>query len=701
MRATCPLDCPDACSLRLTFQEGRLLKVEGDPRHPITRGFACAKTYRYPERVRERLLYPMRRIGRKGEGRFQRVSWEEALDGIAQRLMEVLDREGGEAVLPYHYAGTMGLIENQHPLAFFRAIGASELLETICATAGSAAWEMTYGPRLAPDPEDIPEARHIVLWGINSLSTNSHLTPFLKEARRRGARIVHIDPYENLTSRFADWHIKIRPGTDAALAYGLAHVLFREGLVDGEYLEKAALGLEAYREEAERWTPERASALTGVPPEAILRLAREMGEAKRVFLRVGYGMTRHPGGGNALRAAILLPALLGAWRYPGCGAMLSTSGAFFLNKRFLGGRHLLEGKHPPEGYFRPNPRARAINMNQLGTALTALDPPIKALFVFNANPLVVAPNTGKVKAGLEREDLFTVVLEQVMTETALYADYLLPATLFYEHPDLYTSYGHHYLSWNEPLAEPEGEARPNTWVFRELAKRLGLKEPTLFWSAEEVAGSLLQTGPPLPPGDHPGEAQGGGLPEAQPPQALPPLRPGPGALQPPAGGHPHRAPARLPPDPHHPSGPPLPQHHLRQRPGPGGGGRGGAPAPHPPRGRPGPGDRGRDAGPHPFPLGPHHPEGGGDRGPHAGDGGPRGHLVGEVGHRRQGGKPPHLGEAHGPGGREHLPQHPGGGGAPAPGLIPPHAGLRQHGGPGKRLPGSPGLVGRRKGEARV
>jgi anaerobic selenocysteine-containing dehydrogenase len=496
MRATCPLDCPDACSLRLTFQEGRLLKVEGDPRHPITRGFACAKTYRYPERVRERLLYPMRRIGRKGEGRFQRVSWEEALDGIAQRLMEVLDREGGEAVLPYHYAGTMGLIENQHPLAFFRAIGASELLETICSTAGSAAWEMTYGPRLAPDPEDIPEARYIVLWGINSLSTNSHLTPFLKEARRRGARIVHIDPYENLTSRFADWHIKIRPGTDAALAYGLAHVLFREGLVDGEYLEKAALGLEAYREEAERWTPERASALTGVPPEAILRLAREMGEAKRVFLRVGYGMTRHPGGGNALRAAILLPALLGAWRYPGCGAMLSTSGAFLLNKRFLGGRHLLEGKHPHEGYFRPNPRARAINMNQLGTALTALDPPIKALFVFNSNPLVVAPNTGKVKAGLEREDLFTVVLEQVMTETALYADYLLPATLFYEHPDLYTSYGHYYLSWNEPLAEPEGEARPNTWVFRELAKRLGLKEPTLFWSAEEVAESLLAS-------DHP------------------------------------------------------------------------------------------------------------------------------------------------------------------------------------------------------
>ncbi|MDW8357491.1 molybdopterin oxidoreductase family protein [Thermus sp.] len=496
-RATCPLDCPDACSLLLTLEGGRLVRVEGDPRHPITQGFACGKTYRYPERVRERLLYPLRRVGRKGEGRFERVSWEEALDGIAARLQAILDRYGGEAVLPYHYAGTMGLVENQHPLAFFRAIGASELLETICASTGSAAWEMTYGPRMAPDPEEIPEnARYLLLWGVNSLATHSHLTPFLKEAKRRGAKVVHIDPYANLTSRFAHEHLKLRPGTDAALAYALAHVLFREGLVDWAYLEEAATGVEAFQEAAEAWPPERAEALTGVPAPAIRRLARELGEARRVFLRVGYGMTRHPGGGNSLRAVLLLPALLGAWRYPGCGAMLSTSGAFPLNKRFLGGRHLLEGRHPHRGYFRPNPGVRAINMNQLGTALTGLNPPIRALFVFNTNPLVVAPNTGKVRAGLEREDLFTVVLEQVMTETARYADYLLPATLFYEHPDLYTSYGHYYLSWNEPLAEPQGEARPNTWVFRELAQRLGLEEPTLYWSAEEVARSLLDT-------DHP------------------------------------------------------------------------------------------------------------------------------------------------------------------------------------------------------
>ncbi len=496
LEATCPLDCPDVCRLRLHFQGGELLKVEGSPDHPITRGFACAKTYRYPDRAKGRLLYPLRRVGRKGEGRFERVSWAEALDEIAGRLKEVLDQEGGEAVLPYHYAGTMGLVEGQHALAFFRAIGASELLETICSAAGTEAWAITYGPRLGPDPEEVPEARYILLWGINSLSTNSHLTPFLKEARQRGARVVHIDPYANATSRFADRHIRIRPGTDAALAYALAHVLFAEDLVDWAYLAENALGLEAFQREAEAWTPARAASLTGVPEEEILRLAREMGEAKRVFLRVGYGMTRHPGGGNALRAVILLPALLGAWRYPGCGALLSTSGAFAFNRRHLGGRHLLEGAYPHEGYFRPNPRARRVNMNELGRALTELYPPIRALFVFNSNPLVVAPDTNRVEEGLRREDLFTVVLEQVLTETALYADFVLPATFFYEHPDLYLSYGHYYLSWNEALRPPKGEARPNTWVFQELSRRLGLKEPTLYWGTEEVARDLLDT-------DHP------------------------------------------------------------------------------------------------------------------------------------------------------------------------------------------------------
>lgn len=500
-RATCPLDCPDACSLILSIDEAtnRLLQVEGDPTHPFTQGFACVKTYRYPERNHHPLrpLYPMRRVGPKGSGPFARVSWEEALDEIAEQLKEILDRYGGEAVLPYHYAGTMGLHQYAHPLAFFRAIGASELDETICATAGAAAWEATYGsPRYGVDPEDVPQAKCIFLWGINSLHTNTHLTPFLKEARHNGAKIVHIDPYENLTSRFADLHVKLRPGSDAALAYALAHVILREGLHDAAYLGRAAQGFEQYRAVALEWTPERAEGVTGVPAATIERLALEFAQARASLIRTSYGMTRHPGGASAQRAVILLPALIGAWQYRGGGALLTTSGAFQLERSYLGGAHLLRGKHAHTGYFRPNPAARHINMTQLGSALTRLDPPIRALFVFNSNPAVVAPRSGLVQQGLAREDLFTVVLEQAMTETARYADYLLPATTFLEHPDLYTAYGHFYLSWNEPVMPPQGEARPNTWVFAELARRLSLEEPTLYWSAEELARSLLASGHP-------------------------------------------------------------------------------------------------------------------------------------------------------------------------------------------------------------
>ncbi|WP_119360740.1 molybdopterin-dependent oxidoreductase, partial [Meiothermus luteus] len=487
-RATCPLDCPDACSLLLTIdeRENRLLEVRGDPAHPITQGFACVKTYRYPERQHhpQRPLYPMRRVGPKGEGRFERVSWEVALDEIAERLRQILAQHGPEAVLPYHYAGTMGLMQYEHPLAFFRALGASELETTICATAGRAAWEATYGHRFGTDPEEIPHARMILLWGINSLHTNTHLTPFLKKARQNGARIVHIDPYENLTSRFADEHIKIRPGTDAALAYGMARAIVKAGLHDADYIARMTTGFEAFMEVALAWTPERVEAATGVPAATVERLGLEFARAKASFIRTSYGLTRHPGGGSALRAVILLPALTGAWQYPGGGALLSTSGAFALNRKYLGGNHLLAARTIPP---------RRVNMTQLGTALTALNPPIRALFVFNSNPAVVAPRSDLVQRGLSREDLFTVVLEQALTETTRFADYLLPATTFLEHPDLYTAYGHYYLSWNEALMPPQGEARPNTWVFAELAKRLGLDEPTLYWDAETLARSLLDS----------------------------------------------------------------------------------------------------------------------------------------------------------------------------------------------------------------
>ncbi|MBI5813355.1 MAG: molybdopterin-dependent oxidoreductase, partial [Meiothermus silvanus] len=405
VRATCPLDCPDACSLILTIDPhaNRLLAVEGDPTHPDTQGFASVKTYRYPERNhhQQRPLYPLRRVGPKGSGRLERVSWEEALEDISGRLRQVLSEYGGEAVLPYHYAGTMGFHQYEHPLAFFRAIGAAELDTTICATAGSAAWEATYGsPRYGVDPEDVPKARFIFLWGINSLHTNTHLTPLLKEARKNGAKIIHIDPYESLTSRFADEHVKVRPGTDAALAYAMARVIIRADLHDVAYLERSTQGFTAYREEAERWTLERAEKVTGVPAATIQRLALEFARARASFIRTSYGMTRHPGGAAALRAVILLPALIGAWQYPGGGALLSTSGAFPLNRKHLGGAHLLVGKHQHKGLFRPNAGVRHVNMNQLGTALTRLEPPIRMLFVFNSNPLVVAPRTDLVRQGM-------------------------------------------------------------------------------------------------------------------------------------------------------------------------------------------------------------------------------------------------------------------------------------------------------------
>lgn len=485
LRSVCPLDCPDACSLHITVHDGVMTKLEGDPAHPVTQGFACVKTRHYPARQNhpERLQVPLKRVGAKGEGRFERVSWDEALGDIAARTRQTVQAYGAESVLPYNYAGTMGLCERDQPLAFFRALGASELDQTICATTGGAAWEANYGPaKVGPELHDVEHARMVLLWGINSLRSNSHLTPFLKRARARGAHILHIDPYRNETSRFADEHLQLGVGTDAALALALGHVILEEGLADADYLSDYAKGLDDYRAACAEWTPERAAAFCGlelVGAERIREIARAFAAAGASFIRVGYGMTRNEGGGNALRAITLLPALTGAWRHRGGGAMLSTSGGFGLDTSRLGGQHLLKRG------------VRHVNMNQLASALAWTERPIKALFVFNSNPAAVAPDSSRVRAGLARDDLFTVVLEHFQTDTADYADYLLPATTFLEHPDLYTSYGHHYLQWAEPVVPPSGECKPNSWVFRELASRLGLEDETLSWGAEEVARSLL------------------------------------------------------------------------------------------------------------------------------------------------------------------------------------------------------------------
>jgi anaerobic selenocysteine-containing dehydrogenase len=512
--SVCPLDCPDTCSVIITVEDNKVTKLEGNPNHPITKGFACVKTYKYPERQnhKDRLLYPMKCVGKKGEGKFERVSWEEALDDISGRTKEIINEYGGESVLPYCYAGTMGWIERDHPLAFFRAIGASELDQTICASTGGAGWEANYGPaKTGTDPEDIPQAKFIILWGINAMRSNSHLAPLLKEARKNGAYILHIDPYKNETSSQADEHWQIKPGTDAALALAIGHVILREGLEDKIYLEQHANDLNDYREAVKYWSPERAAEFCNLEADRIENIAIQFAKAKASFIRIGYGMSRNEGGGNATRAITLLPALTGSWQYKGGGANISTSGGFMLNKSRYDGKHLLK------------PGVRVINQSQLASALemgiennnhrdctkfermlteaqrkdSKNEKPVKALFVFNSNPAVIAPDSSRVRSGLERDDLLMVVLEHFQTDTADYADYLLPATTFLEHPDIYSAYGHYYLQWAEPIVEARGECKPNTWVFKELAKRLNLQDETLYWSAEEIARDLLASEHPF------------------------------------------------------------------------------------------------------------------------------------------------------------------------------------------------------------
>lgn len=491
-RSVCPLDCPDTCSLILDVQAGKVVALRGDPEHPITQGFACVKMARYPERQNhpDRLLEPQLRVGPKGSGQFVPISWEEALDRIADRVKSNVQRYGAASVLPYHYAGTMGLIQRDHPLAFFRALGASELDQTICASTGSAGWEASYGPgKLSMPVESLPDSRLIVLWGINVLRSNSHLLPWLKKARHQGARIVHIDPYHNETSRFADQHISINVGTDAALALAIGGYILHFGLEDREYLQHHATGLDQYRAACSAWPLERAAQVCGIPEATVRELAQAIGHQRRTFIKVGYGMSRNEGGGNAVRAVSLLPALIGAWQHSGGGGALSYSGAFQLNQSRYSGKHLQQPDRP------------IVNQSQLGQALAARnqadDPQISTLFVFNSNPAAVAPDSRSVKAGLSRDDLFTVVLELFQTDTADFADVLLPATMFTEHPDLYCAYGHYYLQWAQPIVQPPEHCRPNSCVFRQLAGRLGLTDPVFHWTPEEMVQELLDTSHPF------------------------------------------------------------------------------------------------------------------------------------------------------------------------------------------------------------
>lgn len=479
--SVCALDCPDACAILVQVEDGRAVRLRGDPAHPVTQGFLCAKVTRYLEREYHpgRLLYPLRRAGAKGEGRFERISWDEALDLLAAKLKEVAQRYGPESVLPYSYGGTLGFLQGgSMDRRFFHRLGASRLERTICASAGGAGLMEAYGKRIGTPPEDFVHSRYIIAWGANILSTNVHLWPFIVEARRRGARFVVIDPVRTKTAALADWHLAPYPGSDLALALSLMHVLYAEGLA--ERLE----GDKSLRQRAAEYPPEKAERLTGISAGDIRRLAREYATARPAVIRLNYGVQRSERGGRAVRAISLLPAITGSWRERGGGLLLTTSGAFEIHREAL--------ERPDLG-----PPARAVNMVRLGEALTTLDsPPVKALVVYNSNPAAVCPDQQRVLEGLRREDLFTAVIDHFVTDTARFADLVLPATTFLEHTDLYFAYGHYYLQLARPAVPPPGECRSNVEIFRELARRMGFDDACFGDSEDDMIRQALATASP-------------------------------------------------------------------------------------------------------------------------------------------------------------------------------------------------------------
>ncbi len=489
VHAACPHDCPDTCAMLVQVEDGRAVKVSGDPDHPTTRGFLCTKVTRYLERVYnpDRLQYPMKRIGSKGEGRFERISWDEALDTIARRFSEIAASEDGpEAILPYSYAGTMGLVNGSGmDRRFFHRLGASLLARTICATAGGEAFYYTTGAKMGTDMENFHKARLIVLWGTNTLSSNVHLWPEIKEAMEAGAKLIGIDPYRNHTINQCHQFIQVRPGTDAAFALAVMNVIISEGLEDRDYIERHTHGFDQLREHVREYTPERAAAICGVSAGEIIEFAREYATTQPAVIRVNYGLQRHAGGGMAVRSIACLPALTGAWRQAGGGVLLSTSGTFPFNTNALERPDLIRG----------NPRT--INMSRLGEALTETKPPVRALYVYNSNPAAVAPDQSQVITGLKRDDLFTVVHEQFQTDTADYADILLPATTQLEHRDIVKPYGHYYVVYNEPAIAPLAEAKPNWEVFKLLAERMGFEESCFQDSDEEMLRQALSSDDPL------------------------------------------------------------------------------------------------------------------------------------------------------------------------------------------------------------
>jgi anaerobic selenocysteine-containing dehydrogenase len=486
VRATCPHDCPDTCALLVTVEDGVATEVKGDPDHPTTAGVLCTKVARYTERTYhpERLLHPMRRVGKKGEGKFERISWDQALDEIAARLGAIAAR-APQAILPYSYCGTMGLVQGESMSSrFFNQLGASLLDRTICAMAGATGYKYTIGASVGTDLEQFQDAKLIIIWGGNPIASNLHFWTRAQEAKRRGARLIAIDPYRSLTAEKCHQHIALMPGTDAALALGIMHVLIAEDLLDHDYIDQHTLGFEQLKSRAAEWTPERAAETCGISTDEVINLAREYGRAARrgepVAIRLNYGVQRVAGGGMSVRTIACLPALVGAWRHAAGGIQLSASGSFPADRNAL---------QRPD--LRKQP-VRTINMTTIGDDLLQdaspeFGPKIEAVIVYNANPLAIAPDSSKVMRGFLREDLFTVVLEHFQTDSADYADILLPATTQLEHVDAHLAYGHLYMMANNAAIAPMGEAKPNTEIFRLLAARMGFDDPCFAQSDDQLA----------------------------------------------------------------------------------------------------------------------------------------------------------------------------------------------------------------------
>jgi anaerobic selenocysteine-containing dehydrogenase len=497
VHAACPHDCPDACGVLITIEDGRATRIQGDPEHPVTRGFLCAKVAKYLDRVYspDRVLHPMRRVAQKGPSgagiparpAFQRISWDEALDEITQQFKKIMATDGPEAILPFSYGGTLGALNGASmDRRFFHRLGASQLERTICSTAGEEGIKSVLGVKLGTEPEQFAHSRYIIAWGANIHGNNVHLWPFIAEARRKGAKLVVIDPYRTRTAKCADWYLPINPGTDAALALGLMHVIINDSLYDADYVSRHTIGFEDLKARVQQYPPEKVAAWTGISAADIRTLAREYATQTPASIRLNYGIQRSERGGMAVRAVTMLPCLIGSWKQLGGGLQLSLSGAYGLNRPALEMPELMQ-----KALDRP---ARKVNMVQLGTALNSLsNPPVKALFVYNSNPAAVCPNHNEVIRGLKRTDLFTVVHEQFFTDTTDYADVVLPATTFFEHKDLQTAYGHYYLQVSNQALDPLGECRSNVEMFRALAERMGFDDPCFRESIDSMIDRALDS----------------------------------------------------------------------------------------------------------------------------------------------------------------------------------------------------------------